>query len=87
MIETIEKRIQIISGVQREVTVTKRFGHDTYVTPKGLIEADEYVEHDYGPKLGVSKSYGIYPSNVTPEQIANKLKQIQLLAGRIAVGC
>jgi hypothetical protein len=85
VVTTTENKTVIVGGKAFEVTVTRHIGRAVYNTPRGEIEADEYITTDWGPKLGITKSYAILP-NVTPEESARRRAEQSELAGRIAAG-
>ncbi len=87
MIKTVEHTTRTFGGKELPVTITKIIGRDTYTKPDGTtVEADEYIEFDYGPKLGVARSYGIYPQPVSPEEQAKIKAELSQMFGRLAVG-
>ncbi len=86
MTRTVENTIRVIGGKEYPVTITKVIGRATYTTPDGrTIEADEYIETDWG-KQGVTRSYGIYPEPVSPEEKSKQDAELSKFFGRLAVG-
>lgn len=56
-VETVER---VIGGKTYPVTITRRKGLDTYQENGKEILADEAVFSDYGPKMGISRSYTLH---------------------------
>jgi hypothetical protein len=85
MVETTEIRTEILGGKPVEVTIRKRIGRAVYQTPRGPVEADEYIERDYG-RGGIARSYG-HLSEASPAESEKRTRDLQALAGRIALSC
>lgn len=69
VIETVEQTEREIGGKLLPVTVTRRVGLCEYIGPDGkLFLADEAVFADFGPKLGVRKTYVIHPAVAPTEE-------------------
>lgn len=79
MTETVQQTTRSLCGRELPVIITRRVGLDTYTDPDGEpFQADEAVFMDFGPKLGVQRSYILHPeTEPTPEERA---------AGRAMIG-
>lgn len=62
VMETIERTERRIGGVVYPVTITRRVGLETYTGAGGKpILADEATFMDFGPRLGVQRTYILHP--------------------------
>ena len=57
---TVETKERTIGGKVYQVTITRRKGLDTYVEDGKEFLADEAVFSDYGPRMGISRSYTLH---------------------------
>lgn len=78
--KTVRQDVMINNGTAYPVIVTKITGRNIYDTPEGNTEADEYQEIDWGPKLGVTRTYG-HRKEVTPDEAAANRQSIERLLG------
>lgn len=68
VIETIEHTERVISGQALPVIITRRVGLCEYIGKDGKpFLADEATFMDFGPKLGVAKTYVMHPENPPTE--------------------
>lgn len=80
VVETVERTERTFGGEVLPVIITRRVGRDTYYTPEGKpFEADEAIYMDYGPKLGVMRTYLL--DDATPEEkIAREIRLCEMAA-------
>lgn len=81
--KSIRQEIMVVDGKEYPVTITEIIGRNTYDSPSGQVEADEYIEIDWGPKLGISRTYGIYNHSASSEKITVINKGIKQITGKI----
>jgi hypothetical protein len=60
MIIQVEEEKTIIDGREVNAKVTRYIGRSTYEDHGKVIEADECIVTDYGPRLGTAKAYVRY---------------------------
>lgn len=66
--ETIEHTERIIGGKALAVTITRRVGLCEYTDGNGkAFLADEATIMDWGPKLGVTRTYVVHPEQEPTE--------------------
>ena len=66
--ETIEHTERIIDGKALAVTIKRRVGLCEYTDGKGkTFLADEAVIMDWGPKLGITRTYVMHPEREPTE--------------------
>ena len=80
--KTVRQDVITTNGTEYPVIITKIIGRNIYDTPEGQVEADEYQEIDWGPKLGVTRTYG-HKKEATPEEDTANRKTIERLVGRL----
>ena len=62
VIETVEHTQRNIGGKILPVTIPRRVGLDQYIGVGGkVIWADEATFMDFGPKLGIQRTYTLHP--------------------------
>lgn len=80
VVETVEVTEKTIGGQLLPVTITRRVGLCEYIGSDGKpFLADEAVFMDFGPKLGVQRSFLMHPE-VEPteeERAANRARLLQ----------
>lgn len=78
VVETVEVTERTIGGQLLPVTITRRVGLCEYIGPDGKpFLADEAVFADFGPKLGVRKTYVMHPEvEPTKEERAANLARL-----------
>ncbi len=67
VIETVTHEIHCFGGKEYPVTVTRRKGLNRYHDKGKEILADEATFCDYGPKMGIARSYTVH-KEVPPAQ-------------------
>lgn len=81
VVETVEVTERRIGGELLPVTITRRVGLCCYLDHDGKeILADEAVFMDFGPKLGVQRSYLMHP-DVEPteeERAGNRARLLEV---------
>lgn len=82
IIENIKKTM---GGKELDVTMTRVIGRATYETFHGPVVADIMTTYDFGPRLGKTTMFSVYP-NETPEESEKAKRDLSFLAGRIAAG-
>lgn len=80
--KTVRQDIIGSNGAEYQVIVTRVIGRNTYDTPEGQVDADEYQEIDWGPKLGLTRVYG-HKKKAEPEETDAHRKSIERLVGRL----
>lgn len=68
VMEQVEKTVRIIGGQELPVVITRRIGLCEYIGTDGKpFLADEATFMDFGPKLGITKTYVLHPENPPTE--------------------
>lgn len=80
--KTVKPDVIRSNGTEYPVIITRVIGRNIYDTSEGQVEADEYQEIDWGPKLGVTRMYG-HKKKAEPEETAVHRKSIEQLVGRL----
>lgn len=79
VVETVEVTERVIGGKALPVTITRRMGLCEYIGPDGKpFLADEAIFADFGPKLGIRKTYVMHPE-VEPSEEERRAGREQLL--------
>lgn len=79
VVETVEVTERTIGGKLLPVTITRRVGLCEYIGPDGKpFLADEATFADFGPKLGVRRTYVMHPE-VEPTEEERRAGREQLL--------
>lgn len=77
VVETIEHAERVIDGKTLPVTITRRKGLTEYVDSNGAtFWADEATYIDYGPRLGITRTYVKHPEQepTEGERAANRAR-------------
>lgn len=68
VIEQVEQTVRVIGGEELPVVITRRIGLCEYIGEDGKpFMADEATYMDFGPKLGIAKTYVLHPENPPTE--------------------
>lgn len=79
VVETVEATERTIGGKTLPVTITRRVGLCEYIDPDGKpFLADEAVFSDFGPKLGIRRTYVMHPE-VEPTEEERRAGRERLL--------
>lgn len=77
---TVETKERTIGGKVYQVTITRRKGLDTYIEDGKEFLADEAVFSDYGPRMGISRSYTLHkdeqPTEAEREAGRRRIQQV-----------